>query len=147
MVILRNFQPFDLPALQEQYTSMSISDMQAMISDWNKREYQGRYFEMFAVVNDGVIVGTISLYQLTVSVVSIGPEIFPAYRRRGFGKEAVLWALRMAREKGYKMVAQQIQCDNAPSIALHESLGFETDRYIYTNRKGKEVFLFYKALL
>ena len=147
MVILRDFQSFDSSALQEQYTSMSIGDIQSMIYDWNKREYQGRYFEMFAVVNDGVIVGTISLYQHTVSVVSIGPEIFPAYRRRGFGKEAMLLVLRTAREKGYKIVAQQIQCDNAPSIALHESLGFETDRYIYTNRKGKEVFLFYKALL
>ena len=126
---------------------MSISDIQAMISDWNKREYQGKYFEMFAVVNDGVIVGTISLYQHTVSVVSIGLEIFPAYRRRGFGKEAIQLAIRTAREKGYKIVAQQIQCDNVPSIALHESLGFETDRYTYTNRKGKKIFLFYKSLL
>lgn len=147
MMTLRNFRPSDASILQRQYTSMSISDIQAMIADWNKRKYHGRYFEMFAVVNDGVIVGTISLYQHTASVVSIGPEIFPAYRRRGFGEEAMLFALRTARENGYKIVVQQIQCDNAPSIALHECLGFETDRYIYINRKGKEVFLFFKSLL
>lgn len=41
---------------------------------------------------------------------------------------------------------QQIRADNVASIALHNSLGFETDGYVYTNKKGNEVLIYIKVL-
>ena len=147
MVTLRNLKNDDATVLQQfQNINMSIEEIQNIICDWNKFEFQGRYFEMFAIINDGKIVGTISLYQKSDSVISIGPEIFSAFKRRGFGKEAMLIALDTAKSKGYKIVSQQVRSDNIPSIALHKSLEFETDGYGYINRKGKEVVIFLKAL-
>ena len=148
MVSLRHFNYGDAVILQQsQNIDMPIEKIQGMICDWNKLEFQGKYFEMFAIINDNKIVGMISLYQHSDNVISIGPEIFSAYQRQGLGKEAICIALDTAKSRGYKIVAQQVQSDNDPSIALHKSLGFETDRYGYINRKGKDVFIFLKALL
>ena len=148
MVTLRNFEKADAAILQRfQSPDMSLEDIRNMISGWNTFEFQGKYFEMFAVINGGQIVGTISLYQISEHMVSIGPEIFSEFQRQGFGKEAMLCALDIAKSKGYKMVAQQIKSDNIPSLALHKSLGFETDGYGYLNKKGKEVLVFLKSLL
>ena len=147
MVTLRHFTNADAPVLQQlQNTNLSIQEIEGMIRAWNEGVYQGKRFEMYAIVDDGRIVGTISLYQLSDSVVSIGPEVFSAFQRQGFGRDAMLAALELAKTKGYKIAAQQVRCDNIPSMALHKSLAFETDNYGYINKNGKEVLLFYKAL-
>ena len=147
MVTLRRFNNADANVLQQfKYSNMSIKEIQDMICDWNTQEFHGKYFEMFAVENNGEIVGTISLYQHSDSVISIGPEISPEFRRQGFGKEAMRLSLDIVKSRGYKIVAQQVQRNNIPSIIMHKSLAFETDDYCYTNRKGKEVLIFLKAL-
>ena len=147
MVTLRNFNNADANVLQQyKHTNMSIKEIQDMICDWNTLEYNGKYFEMLAVENSGEIVGTISLYQHSDSVITIGPEIFPAFRRQGFGKEAMRLSLDVVKNMGYKIVSQQVRKDNIQSIILHKSLAFETDDYCYINRKGKEVLIFLKAL-
>lgn len=117
-----------------------------MIRQWNTLEYQGRTFEMFAILRDGELVGQISLYQHSDGVVSVGPEVFQPFRRQGIAKSAMLSAMEIAKGRGFKIVCQQVRSDNLPSIALHESLGFETDRYGYLNKKGREVYIFLKAL-
>ena len=147
MVTLRNFTDEDAETLQEyKYPDMSLEAIRKMIGDWNKKVFQGKFFEMYAVEKDGAAAGTISLSQKSENVVSCGPEIFPKYRRQGIGKEALWLALQAVKEKGYKIVLQQIRRENAASIALHYALGFETDGYIYKNRKGNEVLIFLKAL-
>ena len=147
MVTLRHFRYDDATVLQQfSYANMPIKDIQSMIYDWNKCECQGKYFEMFAIIHDGNIVGTVSLSEHSDNVVSIGEEVFSAYQSQGFGKKAMDIALEIAKEKGYKIVLQQVRSNNIPSIAMHQSLGFETDRYAYINKKGNEVFLFVKAL-
>ena len=147
MVTLRHFSETDAAFLRRTlHNDMTEEDFRDTIISWNTFEFQGRYFEMFAVVNDDKIVGMISLYQHSESVASIGPEIFPAFQQKGFGKEAMKLALETAKQKGYKIAAQQVRCNNTASIALHESLSFETDHYEYINRNGNKVFLFYKAL-
>ena len=55
-------------------------------------------------------------------------------------------AMDIAKSKGYKVVMQQIRADNVASIALHNSQGFETDGYVYTNKKGNEVLIYIKVL-
>ena len=50
--------------------------------------------------------------------------------------------LERAAASGYKLMLDQVSTENAPSKALHEKLGFETDGYIYKNAKGREVLLY-----
>ncbi len=147
MVSLRHFTPADAQALlQSQYSTMTIKQIQDMIADWNQLAYQGKYFEVFAILRDETIVGQISLYQHSPSVLEIGPVVYPAHQRHGYAKKAMMLALEIARDKGYRIAEQQIRCDNTASLALHESLGFETDGYRYTNRKGHEVLIYLKSL-
>lgn len=147
MVKLRTFTIDDAEILQQEHLhNMPIEEIENMICDWNKLEFQGKYFEMFAIVDDDKIVGEISLYQLSDSVISLGLEVFVKFRRQGFGKQAAVLALQICKSKGYRIVCNQVLSENIPSIALNKSLGFETDMYRYKNQKNKEVFLFLKPL-
>ena len=147
MVTLRNITYDDMVVLQKhRYQNMTYEEIQKMISQWNQKEYQGKYFEMFAIVVSIDLVGTISLFEHSESVISCGPEVFQCYRKNGFGKEAMILAIQIAKEKGYKIVLQQIRKNNEASIALHRSIGFESNEYAYVNKKGNEVFVYLKAL-
>ena len=147
MITLRNFLDSDAPIFQEKHSKhLSIEEIRDMFRKWNVKEYEGKYFEMFAIVKDEEIVGRISLYQHSENVISCGPEIFEGYCRLGFAKEAMMLAMDIAKSKGYKVVMQQIRTDNVASIALHNSLGFETDGYVYRNKKGNEVLIYIKVL-
>ena len=147
MVLLRHFTNDDAEVFQQkQRINISLDEIKAMFAKWEEKEYGGKYFEMFAVIKDEEIVGTISLYQHSKSVVSCGPEVFEDYRKQGIGKEAMLLAMDIAKNMGFKLISQQIRRNNLASIALHDKLGFETDEYIYTNKKGNEVLIYVKLL-
>ena len=148
MVLLKNLKIEDSLELQKiGYSDLSAEQVEALICEWNKKQFKGKYFEMFAIVSEDKIVGTISLFQRTSEVVSIGPEVFCEYRRKGFAKEAIKCACQMAKEKGFKMVLQQIRTNNTASIALHSSIGFETNELVYTNAKGNQVSIYLKSLI
>ena len=148
MVFLRNFKKEDASELREYgYSDLSAEQVEALICDWEKKQFNGKYFEMYAIVSDERIVGTISLYQHSSEVVSFGPEVFCKYRRNGFAKEAMIRAFQIAKEKGFKIVSQQIRTNNIASIALHRSLGFETNELIFTNAKGNQVSIYLKSLM
>ena len=53
---------------------------------------------------------------------------------------------KYAGNKGYKILQHQISTPNTASIALHEKLGYETEGYVYLNKKGNDVILYLKAL-
>ncbi|MGM9624656.1 MAG: GNAT family N-acetyltransferase [Eubacteriales bacterium] len=149
MITLRNFHKNDTAHLQHinGYSDLSTEQIENLIASWNQKQYNDRFFEMFAIVSGDKIVGTISLYQQSTEVISIGPEIFDEYRRNGYAKTAMIRACQIAKEKGYKIVSQQIRVDNTASIALHTSIGFETNGLIYTNAKGNQVSIYLKCLL
>lgn len=148
MVVLRNFEKEDAFALHKnRYADTSVAHVQDLIGAWNIKQVNNKYFEMFGIWCGEKMVGTVSLYQLSTEVISIGPEIFCDYRRNGFAKEAMMYACEIAKEKGYRIVSQQIRTDNDASIALHTSLGFETDGLIYTNAKGSQVSVYLKCLV
>ena len=148
MIFLRNLKIEDASELQKYgYSGMSAEQVEALICDWGQKQFDGKYFEMFAIISDEKTVGTVSLYQHSLEVVSIGPEVFDEYRRKGFAKKAMMLACQMAKEKGFKIVSQQIRTDNAASIALHRSLGFETNGIVYTNSKGNKVSIYLKCLI
>lgn len=139
MVNLRNFTEKDVAELQrKKYRNITENEIIEMIREMNTHIYSDKYFEMFAVVDEDEIVGMISLYEQSKSVISCGPEIFEDYRRRGYGYEALTSALTIAWEKGYKIAVAQIRVDNAASIALHKKAGFEMN-HEYINAKGNKV--------
>ena len=147
MILLRNLKIEDALELQKiEYSDLTVEQVEALICEWNKKRVNGKYFEMFAIVSEDKIVGTISLLQHTSEIVSIGPEVFCEYRRNGFAKEAMICACQMAKEKGFKIVSQQIRTNNTASIALHCSTGFETNELVYTNAKGNQVSIYLKCL-
>lgn len=147
MVRLRPFTPEDLPRLKalEGYAGCSEEELAQMLRDWEGKEYQGRYFETLAVEAEEGVVGLVSLYQRTASAVSLGVEIAPSCRRKGYGCAACAAALDHARRRGWKIAVSQVRKDNAPSLALHEKLGFEIE-HGYVNAKGHEVWFLLKAL-
>ncbi|MBR3059159.1 MAG: GNAT family N-acetyltransferase [Oscillospiraceae bacterium] len=147
MVSIRLFADNDVDTLQTNlYPDRSAEEIRDMVREWNSGSYQGKRFEMFAVLRGEEIVGTVSLYALSKSVASIGAEVFEPYRRSGYAYEANLLLLDHAKELGYRVILNQVRTDNAASIRLNEKLGFETDRYVYRNKKEHPVFLFIKAL-
>ena len=148
MIILRNFTKADALALQRiRHSNLSIEQIEALVGEWNQKQVNGKYFEMFAILSDENIVGAISLYQHSAEVISIGPEVFLPYRQKGLAKEAMICACTIAKEKGYKIVFQQIRTNNVASIALHSSLEFETNGLTYTNTKGNQVAIYLKSLI
>jgi RimJ/RimL family protein N-acetyltransferase len=148
MILLKNIKKEDASELREsRYSDLSTEQVEDLIRDWDKKQFNGKCFEMYAIVADERIVGTISLYLHSSEVVSIGPEVFCKYRRKGFAKKAMICACQIAKEKGFKIVSQQIQTDNAASIALHRSLGFETSEHVFTNAKGNQVSIYLKCLI
>ncbi len=147
MLTLRRFDSSDTALISARF-NIPMEKTDSMIEEWNSGLFNGTYFEIFAVQNDedDSVVGTVSLYEHSKSIISIGPEIFKEYRRRGFARVAMMEAMRIAKQKGYKIALQQIRTDNNASIKLHESLGFERDTYIYKNRKGNDVFIYLKII-
>lgn len=140
MITLRNFTEADALELQRnKYRHKTISEVQDMIREMNRKCYNDKYFEIFAVVHQGNIVGMISLYEHSKWVVSCGPEIFENECRKGYGYEALLRVMLVAREKGYKIAVAQIRTDNVASIALHKKARFEME-HEYVNSKGNAVY-------
>ena len=143
MISIRHFTEHDAIILQQkQYTENSITDICEMITEWESNTYQGKYFEMFAITADDAIVGSASLYEHSKSVVSIGVEIYPDQRRNGYAAEGMRLIMNHAKDLGYRIIQDQVRTDNQASIALHNSLEFETDGYVFKNAKDKDVLLY-----
>ena len=56
--------------------------------------------------------------------IEIGYEIYPAWRRRGLGREALQTLLQFAHAQGVRHCLLSIATDNSASMALARSLGF-----------------------
>ena len=126
--------------------NMSLEDVDKLIAQSNSELYTDKFFKMYAVMLGELCVGTISLYEHSASVVSIGPHIFEEYRQCGYATEAMKAIMDIAKAKGYKVVFQQIRTNNTASIALHTKLGFETDNCIFKNKNDNEVSIYLKPV-
>ena len=147
MIGLRRFTEDDAEIIrQNQYPSESLDGIREMIRAWRSEEFTGKRFEMLALTSSEAVVGCVSLYECSKSAASIGMEIFDGERRKGYASAAMKLLLARAKAQGYKLILDQVSTGNAPSKALHEKLGFETDGYIYRNAKGREVLLYLYCL-
>lgn len=127
------------------YSSMLPDAMAKMLQASLAKNHEGKYFQLFAVMDDTLCVGFVSLYETAPGEISCGPEIKPQYRQQGYGYLAVRAALEQATLMGYTMAIAQIRQDNTASISLHQKLGFALCRS-YTNKNGHPVLEFSKPL-
>ena len=147
MVSLRHFTQSDVDTIQKlMYPSFSREEIDRILKEWAELNYQGKYFEMFAIESDGKIVGNISLFEQREHIASIGIEIFPRERRNGFAAEAMALLCIRASSLGYEIIVDEIRSDNIASLKLHEKLGFENSNHIYRNSKGHEAVRYFKVI-
>ncbi len=147
MIAIRNFNENDVLLLKQMYyKECDENEIKGIIEEWNTEEYKGKYFEMFAVVDDECLVGQVSIYEHSKNIVSLGVEIYPEYRRKGYAYISSVLVLDYAQKKGYKIVVSQVRTDNVASLALHQKLGFEID-HDYVNKKGNAVFFLIKSIV
>ena len=147
MISLRSFQNSDADLLhQNQYPGLNLREISAMIDEWNMKIHDGKRFEMFAVQADEKTVGSISLFEHSKSIASAGIIVFADERQKGYASAAMELLTQHARRQGYRAIRSQVRSDNTASIRLHEKLGFETDGYVYRNRRDHEVLFYYKFL-
>ena len=141
-MILRPFTSIDCPViLKYQYPDSSAEEIKEMILQWNMRQYDGRYFEMLAIENEGCVVGYVSVLALSDNTVSEGVAIYPPYRRKGFASTALTMLFDYVKALGFATVTGQVRQDNAASIALHKKCGFQiTDSF--RNGRGHLVYTF-----
>lgn len=147
MISIRRFEYGDAPVLrQKQSPNLSEEDIRELIGAWNTGHYEGKRFWMFALIRGGSIVGSVSLYERSKSVVSAGVEVFEGERGRGYGTDGLRLMIEKARELGFRAMLDQVSADNGPSKIMHEKLGFETDGYIYKNAKHRDVLIYLLCL-
>jgi len=144
VVSLRKLADADRAFIQKVYPQMAEDTVKALLYDCKEKTYQGSYFEMFAVLNEALPVGTISLYQRD-DAVSIGPEIVEAYQQKGIGYQAMLLALAYAKQIGYPKAVAQVRKNNIARIKLHEKCGYRISGDC-VNSKGNAVYLFEREL-
>ena len=146
MLTLRRFEAMDTELVASRF-NLNLDGAKNLINEWNTQIFNGKHFEMFAIISNETVVGMISMYEHSKSVISIGPEIFKEYRRKGFAKAAMEKAIAIAQSQHYAIVLQQVRINNEASIKLHESLNFEKDNAIYKNKKGNDIYLYLKCIL
>ena len=127
------------------YSEMSDEEKLLMIRESLGQEHDGAYYELLAVLNGSRVVGFISLYAHSEHIISVSPEIKPAFRRKGFGYLGEQMALAYAKESGYTVASASVREDNGASIALHEKLGFEQGASCLS-RSGRPIRIYIKRL-
>lgn len=145
-VLLRSFTEADTDRLKQYcYPQKSKDQIREMIREWNTRFYDGKYCEFFAVTVKDEPVGFVSLMEQSPQCVSVGAQIFPGYRGKTYGTQAVTEVCRRAALLGYPSVSARVRKNNTPSNRLCRRVGFSLTGEDVTER-GVEVFTYLKNL-
>lgn len=89
--------------------------------------FAGRGGDFSVLVDaDGRVVGTCGLYPESDGTIELRKMyLAPALRGRGQGRRLLHWALRRARQLGFKRIVLETADVLQPAIALYEAEGFE----------------------
>ena len=79
----------------------------------------------FFILSGGRHAGGVTVHSVNPPIFSYGIAVAPAMRRKGIAKAALLLLFEEMKRRGFCTAAVQIALDNAASLALHTSLGFE----------------------
>jgi ribosomal protein S18 acetylase RimI-like enzyme len=61
-------------------------------------------------------------------------QVDPSYRGKGIAYLIMLFADRLAKERGYKAIRLDTRQDNIPAIALYEKLGYQKRGHVHFPR-------------
>lgn len=79
----------------------------------------------FFILSEGKHAGGITVHSVHPPRFSYGIAVAPALRRRGVAKAALSLLFEQMKTRGFSQAVVQVAPDNAASLALHASLGFE----------------------
>ena len=79
----------------------------------------------FFLYEDGQHAGGVTVHSVSGDAFSYGVAVAQEKRNRGVAKAALPLLYREMKERGFSRVRVQIVPENAASLALHQSLGFE----------------------
>lgn len=107
----------------------------ARVEEWAARQGQSGFEEhaftfQMETLDDGTLVGSIATHHCDprVGVVGYGLNVFDGHRGQGYASEAICLVLRYYfQELRYQKANVGVYACNAPSIRLHESLGFQLE--------------------
>jgi ribosomal protein S18 acetylase RimI-like enzyme len=111
---MRQLNKIHVEIILEHYGKLSKSELETILEDGN----------LFGGYNDGELIGFIGNH-LEGSMGLL--EIFPKYRRLGYGTILESYMINHMLEKDLVPFAQ-IEVDNNKSLALHNKLGFSVSR-------------------
>lgn len=79
----------------------------------------------FFLLADGRHAGGITVHSVSGASFSYGIAVAPELRRRGIARAALPRLFALMRSRGFTLARVQVAPQNAASLALHRSLGFE----------------------
>lgn len=79
----------------------------------------------FFILSDGRHAGGITVHSVKAPSFSYGIAVAPGMRRRGVARAALPLLFAQMKRRGFSRAVVQVASDNAASLALHASLGFE----------------------
>lgn len=140
---LRNLQERDIPAIHAWRNDPQCFRYQRWedtspetVGDYVRSFANSKFLSMeeeqhYAVCGEQGIVGDLSyFYTKEDNCVTLGITIAPAWQRRGYALEILAAVIAAVQERDSKLdIVALIDRDNAPSIALFESLGFAQECY------------------
>jgi len=128
---------YRIPPPRSAAAARKWAEEQALQTDGDNRAY-------VIESNDGEVVGSLSTAQSDQrnGIFWYGIGIFAEHRRRGYASDAVRILLRYYfGELGYQKAHGEVYAFNAPSLVMHEQLGFvEEGRRRRTYRTGGRYF-------
>ncbi len=92
----------------------------AFLDHWYEREH------LYYVYSKKEIVGLLDLSPQYLNVANIG--VSPEYRRRGYGRQMMLFALKTLKDQGREHSALRVHAENTNALKLYQSLGFSKDQ-------------------
>lgn len=152
---LRNLREEDVPAIHayrsdpdcaryQRWENTSKEAVTAFVREFERSEFLSRQEEQhYAVCADGMLVGDLSYFHTEEDrCVTLGITISPEHQRKGYAKELLSAVVSAVMEKYPELdIVALIDRENAPSIALFESLGFE--RECWAERIRSYVYVIY----
>lgn len=109
----------------------NIEEERKYISEYREKVYAVQGFGIWTVLkkDDGRIIGRAGLITRGgFDDVEVGYAIDTAFQHMGYAKEAVTECIEIAQDLGFSRVYALTDKENAPSLALLDSLGFKYEK-------------------
>jgi len=127
----KNIKSFlSLEITSEQKELMSTSHLQTL---WNS--FRIGYSELYLIKHENDTVGYVLLYPCPrINKYNVGRlYIDKNHQRKGYGKQALLWAIEKLKEKGAPRILLSVHPDNIVARKLYESVGFNYTELCWGN--------------